>query len=230
MTILVTGTSRGIGLEIANYYLTKNFSIIGISRSLGVISHKNYSHYLCDLTDENSLTETIKIIKKNHKQIDVLINNAGIASMNPILFTKYEMVEKIFKTNFFSAFLLTREISKVMMRNNFGRIVNFSTIAVALDLEGESIYASSKAALESFTRISSKELSEYNITVNAIGPSPIATNLIASISSEKINALLDKQSIKRLGTFDDVINVIDFFISKKSSNITGQTIYMGGVM
>lgn len=230
MTILVTGTSRGIGFEIANYYLSNDFTIIGISRTLGIISHQNYSHYLCDLTDENSLTETIKLIKKNHKQIDILINNAGIASMNPILFTKYEMVEKIFKTNFFSAFLLTREISKVMMRNNFGRIINFSTIAVALDLEGESIYASSKAALESFTRISSKELSEYNITVNTIGPSPIETNLIASISSEKINALLDKQSIKRHGTFSDVINVIDFFISRNSSNITGQTIYLGGVM
>jgi 3-oxoacyl-[acyl-carrier protein] reductase len=229
MTILVTGSSRGIGLEITSYYLKQGYNVIGLSRSESAIVDEKYYHYVCDLTSKNQMEKTIFEIKNKHKNVDILINNAGIASMNHIIFTSYETVDKIFKTNFQSIFLLTREISKLMMRNGFGRIVNFSTVAVPLNLDGEAIYASSKAAVEAFTKISAKEFADSNITVNCIGPSPVKTALIANVGERKINDLLQKQTIKKHGTFEDIFNVIDFFISEKSSNITGQVIYLGGV-
>ena len=96
-------------------------------------------------------------------------------------------------------------------------------------LDGESVYASSKAAVGTLTEILAKELGSFGITVNAIGPTPIDTDLIRAVPKEKINDLLLKQSIQRMGTVDDVINVIDFFLSDRSSFITGQKIYLGGV-
>ena len=171
----------------------------------------------------------IRAIKKEFKKIDILINNAGIASMNHILTTSNESISKLFNTNFLGTFLFTREVAKVMMKEKYGRVINFSTVAKPLRLEGEAVYAASKAAIESFTQTSSKELSSFNITVNAIGPTPIKTDLIKAVPKDKIEELLNKQTIKRFGTFEDIINVIDFFIDDRSSFITGQIIYLGGV-
>ena len=171
----------------------------------------------------------IRAIKKEFKKIDILINNAGIASMNHILTTSNESISKLFNTNFLGTFLFTREVAKVMMKEKYGRVINFSTIAKPLRLEGEAVYSASKAAIESLTQTSSKELNSFNITVNAIGPTPIETDLIKAVPKDKIEDLLNKQTIKRFGTFEDIINVIDFFIDDRSSFITGQIIYLGGV-
>ena len=116
-----------------------------------------------------------------------------------------------------------------MMKQKFGRIVNYTTVAKPLRLEGEAIYAASKAAIENFTQTIAKEVASYGITVNAIGPTPIQTDLIKAIPKEKIAELLNKQAIKRFGTFEDIINAIEFFCDEKSDFITGQIIYLGGV-
>ena len=116
-----------------------------------------------------------------------------------------------------------------MKQNGFGRIVNLTTVATPLKLEGEAAYASSKAAVITLTQILGKELAEFGITVNAIGPTPIKTDLIRSIPKDKIRRLIDSLAVKRYGKVLDVINVIDFFIKPESDYITGQTIYLGGV-
>ena len=115
------------------------------------------------------------------------------------------------------------------MKSRQGRIVNFSSVAVPLNLEGEAIYASSKAALESLTRVSARELAEFSITVNAVGPTPVPTDLISLVPRKKIDELLARQAIRREGSVEDVINVINFFISPSSDFITGQVVYLGGV-
>lgn len=229
MNIVITGTSRGIGLSLAKYYLSLNHSVIGLSRSITNIDNDLFEHIPCDISLEEDINNAIKTIKLKFKTIDVLVNNAGIASMNHIMFTTYQSAQKVIQTNYLSTFLFTREISKLMIRNKFGRIINFTTVAVPLKLDGEAVYASSKAAVETFTKIAAKELASFNITVNAIGPTPIKTNLIASIPENKIQRLLEKQAIPIFGTETDVAHVIDFFISPLSSNITGQIIYLGGV-
>ncbi|MDX4067258.1 SDR family oxidoreductase [Aliarcobacter skirrowii] len=227
--VVITGTSKGIGKALALYYLNKNFVVVGCSRSSSLIEHENYRHFELDITDEKSIVSMVRAIKKEFKKIDILINNAGIASMNHILTTSNESISKLFNTNFLGTFLFTREVAKVMMKEKYGRVINFSTVAKPLRLEGEAVYAASKAAIESFTQTASKELSSFNITVNAIGPTPIKTDLIKAVPKDKIEDLLNKQTIKRFGTFEDIINLIDFFIDDRSSFITGQIIYLGGV-
>jgi 3-oxoacyl-[acyl-carrier protein] reductase len=149
--------------------------------------------------------------------------------MNHVLVTPLRTVEKIMNTNVLGSFLFCREAAKLMCARKCGRIVNFATVATPLKLEGEAIYAASKAAVVSLTQILARELAPYNITVNAIGPTPIETDLIRSVSKEKIAALLQRQAVQRLGEFRDVTNVIDFFIRPESDFITGQTVFLGGV-
>jgi 3-oxoacyl-[acyl-carrier protein] reductase len=140
-----------------------------------------------------------------------------------------DTAHKIYGTNVFGTFLFCREAAKIMQRNQYGRIVNFSTVAVPLKLEGEAIYASSKAAVISLTQILARELADIGITVNAIGPTPVKTDLIISVPVEKLEGLIERQAIHRYGEYGDIINVIDFFIKPESDFITGQVIYLGGI-
>jgi 3-oxoacyl-[acyl-carrier protein] reductase len=132
-------------------------------------------------------------------------------------------------TNVTGMFLMSREAAKMMMRTKWGRIVNFATVATPLKLEGEAIYAASKAAVISLTQILAREFAPFGITVNAVGPTPVRTDLIAAIPESKLEGLLRRQAFPRFGEFADVSNVIDFFIRPESGFITGQTIYLGGV-
>ena len=203
--------------------------VVGCARSQNDIKDKNYRHFVLDVSDERAVVDMIREVKTEFNKIDILINNAGIASMNHFLTTSFESVKKVFSTNFFGTFLFCREVGKIMMRQKFGRIVNYTTVASALRLEGEAIYAASKSAIENLTQTLSKELAPFNITVNAIGPTPVKTDLIKAVPQDKIDALLEKQAIKRLGNFEDIKNVIDFYIDEKSEFITGQILYLGGV-
>lgn len=228
-TILITGNRKGIGRNLTEYYIKLGFNVIGCSRNKSDFKHKNYFHIECDVADEKSVKNVVKNGLDKFKQIDILINNAGIASLNHSVLTPGITVKKVFETNFNGTFFFSREVSKFMMKNGGGKIVNFSSIAVPLNLEGEMVYASSKAAIEKMTKILAKELANYNIQVNAIGPTPIATDLIKTIPKVKIDELILNQTIKRLGTYEDIMNVIDFFINKNSGMITGQIIYLGGL-
>ena len=227
--ILITGTSRGIGKYLVEYYTNIGYVVFGCSRSKVNFDFKNYTHFCLDISDENAVKIMFKEIRKYHNHIDILINNAGIASLNHSLLTTIDTIKNIYSINVFGTFLLCREAAKLMQQNKFGRIVNFSTVAVPLKIEGEAIYASSKAAVNSLTQILAKELADFGITINAVGPTPIKTDLIKSVPAEKINMLIDKQAIRRYGEYIDIVNVIDFFIQPESNFITGQIIYLGGV-
>lgn len=229
MIVLITGSRKGIGYQLVQHYLTIGCVVIGCSRSESELNHNNYYHYILDVSDEENVSLMFSDIRKKFKRLDVLINNAGMASLNHSLLTPVSTVKKLFDTNFLGTFIVSRQAVKLMQKNKFGRIINFSTVAVPLNLEGEAIYASSKCAVEQFTKIFSKEVSSMGVTVNLIGPTPIQTDLIKAVPKSKIDELLNQQAIKRLGEFEDVINVIDFYIKKESNFITGQTIYLGGV-
>jgi|TARA_B100001093_G_scaffold143443_3_gene135940 3-oxoacyl-[acyl-carrier protein] reductase len=225
----ITGTRKGIGRAIAEHLLSQGWIVGGCSRRSTDLVHENYHHFEIDVADEAAVIETIKTIKKLHGPIRALINNAGVASMNHILLTPVESYEKIFKTNVLGTFLVLRETAKQMSRNGGGRIINFSSIASPLNLEGEALYAASKSAVESLTKTAAKELASMDITVNAIGPTPVETDLIKLVPKEKIDALLEQQPIKRLGTQEDILNCVDFLLKPESDFITGQILYLGGV-
>jgi 3-oxoacyl-[acyl-carrier protein] reductase len=228
--LLITGTSRGIGLELARHYLQLGEIVCGCSRAPSSIHDDRYSHFELDVADEPAVVAMVRSVVRRHGRIDVLLNNAGIASMNHALLSTGATARSIFATNFHGTFLFCREAGKVMVRRKGGRIVNFATVATPLRLDGESLYAASKAAVESFTEILARELGATGVTVNAIGPTPVPTDLVKNVPKAKMDALLARQSIRRFGTVDDLINVIDFFLSPRSKFITGQIVYLGGVV
>ncbi len=168
-------------------------------------------------------------IRAKYQRLDVLINNAGIAAMNHVLLTPLQKVQDVMTTNVIGTFLMCREAAKLMQKHRYGRMVNFATVATPLKLEGEAAYASSKAAIISLTQILAREVAELGITVNAIGPTPVRTDLIRGVPEDKIKALVARQAIQRLGEFRDIANVVDFFVSRESDFVTGQVIFLGGV-
>ena len=227
--MIITGTRKGIGKYLAEYHVKKGFQVVGCSRGDIDFELDNYLHFSLDVCDEKNVKKMFRQIRKSCGGLDILINNAGIASMNHSLLTTIDTVHKVLNTNVVGTFLFCREAAKLMQRNRYGRIINFATVATPLKLEGEAIYASSKAAVISLTQILARELADIGITVNAIGPTPVKTDLIRSVPVEKLEGLIERQAIHRYGEYGDIINVIDFFIKPESNFITGQVIYLGGV-
>ncbi len=227
--MVITGTRKGIGRNLAEHYANNGYTVYGCSRNEITEVIPNYTHFCVDVSCESDVRKMIWEVRCRSKRLDVLVNNAGIASMNALLLTPMETVQKIFSTNFLGTFLFCREAARLMQRKKYGRIINFTTVADPLKLDGEAIYASSKAAVVKMTEILARELASFNITVNAVGPSPIKTDLTKSVPDQKLRDLLDRQAIKQFAGFADVVNVIDFFIRPESAFVTGQVLYLGGV-
>jgi 3-oxoacyl-[acyl-carrier protein] reductase len=226
--MVITGTSRGIGRGLAEHYLKAGWIVFGCSRGAATVKHPAYHHRSFDLTDEAALTALLRDAAQAGP-LEALINNAGIAAMNHLLLTSTATARQLMEVNFLAAFVALREAGKLMSRRKSGRIINFSTIAVPLDLAGEALYAASKSALESLTRTAARELAPFNITVNTIGPCPHPTRLIEGISHEKLDTLRHRQAIPLNAELSDIIAGVDFFLSPNSRLYTGQTLYLGGV-
>jgi 3-oxoacyl-[acyl-carrier protein] reductase len=226
--LLITGSRKGIGRFMAGHFLTRGHLVVGCSRNSGEIEHPDYEHFQADISQEQQVIDLLRHIRTRHGRLDGVINNAGIAAMNPVTLTPAQSALSIMATNFIGTFCVCRESVKLMIPRRFGRIVNFSTVAVPMCIEGEAIYASSKSAVETFTRVLAREVGSYGITVNAVGPGPIDTGLIQGVPKEKIEVLVERLAIKRLGKMEDVTNAVEFFLRPESEYITGQTLYLGG--
>jgi len=226
---LITGTRKGIGLFLAQHYVAAGHRVVGCSRQAGSWHHENYTHIEADVCDETQVKALFGQLRRDFGRLDHLLNNAGIASMNHSLLTPYATVRRVMDTNLGGTFLFSREAAKMMQKRQFGRIVNFTTVAVPLKLEGEAAYVASKAAVQALTQVMARELAKFGITMNAIGPVPIETDLIRAVPADKIAGLVERQAIKRLGTCEDVANVCDFFLQPQSNFVTGQVVFLGGV-
>ena len=227
--VLITGATRGIGLMLAEHYLAQGDEVIGVGRTPADLSHPNYTHRCVDVANSDEVDELFRELSQRVRTIDVLINNAGIASMNALALTPVETARRVVDTNLLGPFSFTRAAVRLMRSSGSARIVNFTSVAVPLCLEGEAIYAASKSAVETLTRIAARELAPFGITCNAVGPSPIQTGLIAGVPQNKLQALIDQQAIPRWAVYADVLNVVDFFLKPERSMVTGQVIYLGGV-
>ena len=226
--LLITGATRGIGRHLAEHYLALGDTVIGCARGEASIEHPAYTHHAVDVTSEEAVAGLFTAIRAAHDGLDVLINNAGAASMNAFSLTPPATARRIVDINVLAPMRLTHGAVRLLRRSPAGRIVNLTTIAVPLRLDGEAVYAASKAAIESFTRIVAKELGAMGITCNAVGPSVIATKLTAGVPPEKLQRLIAAQAVPRQATAADVANVIDFFLKPESGLVTGQVVYLGG--
>ncbi len=226
---LVTGTRKGIGKSLAKHYVDLGHRVVGCSRQACDWDLDGYSHHQMDVADEAAATELFARVRREHGRLDHLLNNAGIAVMNHALLTPIDTVQRVMNTNVVGTFLFCREAAKLMRKAKFGRIVNFTTVAVPFKLEGEAVYAASKAAVLLLTQVLARELATYGITVNSVGPVPIRTDLIRGVPEEQLASLVARQAIPRFGTYEDVSNVTDFFLRPESGFVTGQNLYLGGV-
>ena len=149
--------------------------------------------------------------------------------MNLAITTPPKTTENIIRTNLIGTIFTNQIFSPLLIKNQSGRIINFSTIAVSLSLKGESVYVASKAGVEGFSRVLAKELSPFNITVNCIAPGPIRTNLLNGISEKQIKNITDHQIIKKEMKTNDILDLVDILLSNDSKNITGQVLHLGGI-
>jgi 3-oxoacyl-[acyl-carrier protein] reductase len=227
--MLITGTRKGIGRHLAETYARRGFIVEGCSRGGASFEAEGYTHTEMDITDEKAVKAWISGIARRHGRIDCVLNNAAVASMNHVLLTPAKTANHMLAVNVTATMIVCRDAAKVMMRRRYGRIVNFTTIVDPIGLAGEAIYAASKSAVKTFTRILAFELGAWGITCNSFGATPIMTDMIKGVPQDKIDAVVNNLAIKRLGSLDDCVNVCDFFINPLSDNITAQVIYLGGV-
>ena len=228
--MLVTGTSKGIGQYLADYYLNKGFIVIGCSRTPCLIEHENYVHLITDIANEDEILNIFKYIRKEFKRLDVLINNAAInPAILSVAFLPYDVIQKIFKVNVFAPIMFCREAIKLMSRNKSGRIINIGSMATRHEVPGEALYTSTKAAVIAFTRVLSKEVYSFGITANVVAPSVIETDLSKAIKPKALQEVLNRNAVKGYGNFKDVSNTIDYLVKEESKSVTGQVIYLGGV-
>jgi 3-oxoacyl-[acyl-carrier protein] reductase len=227
--VLITGTRKGIGRHLAETYAKRGFLVEGCSRGEAAFEAANYAHASVDVSNEKQVKAWITGIARKHGRIDVVLNNAAVASMNHVLLTPAATANRMMEVNVIGTMLVCRDAAKVMMRRRYGRIVNFTTIVAPIALAGEAIYAASKSAVVTFTRILAFELGQWGITCNSFGATPIMTDMIKGVPREKVDAVVNGLAIKRLGTPEDCVNVCDFFINRGSDNITGQVLYLGGI-
>lgn len=223
--IIVTGASKGLGRAICDRLMEKNIEVFGLARSIDGLSFPSMS---CDVSSYENVKAVAQQLKKDRFEIMGLINVAGIASMNLALTTPASVAQKIVNTNLLGTIYCCQIFAPLMVRNKQGSIINFSTIAVALGLRGESIYAASKSGVEAFTRSFAREMADFNVRVNCIAPGPINTDLLKGISAEQINKIVSQQIIPRQFQAKSVSDLVELLIDPRSESLSGQVLHVGG--
>lgn len=224
--IVVTGASKGIGKAISERLVKSGQEVLGISRTG---QHPEFPIHHADVSDLDSLRAISEKIRKDKQCISALINTAGIASMNLALLANKKSSEDVMKVNFLGTLFACQAFVPLIIRNSGGHVINFSSIAAKINLQGESVYAASKAAIENFTRTLAKEVSSFNISVNCIAPGPIQTDLLLGLAYKQINDVIDYQIFKKQYELDDVCDLVEVLLDDKAKMLTGEVLHIGGV-
>lgn len=225
--ILVTGASRGIGLEIARHFNSQGHDVVGIARSKPP-SFPGGFHEV-DLSSATETQEGLAEIAK-YFDADIVINNAGLTTAKTIEESDFEEFDRIVAVNLRAAMQCAQACIPAMKKNHWGRIVNISSRA-ALGMPKRNAYSAAKAGIIGFTRNWALDLGKYGITVNAVAPGPIQTELYRNnnpMNDDQMNELIRRVPVQRLGLPEDIIAPIDFFCSEKSGFVTGQVLYVCG--
>nr|KGA06736.1 MAG: 3-oxoacyl-ACP reductase [actinobacterium acMicro-1] len=223
--IVVTGASKGLGRAICERLLEKDFEVFGIARNVEGLS---FPAMACDVSSYEQVKAVSQKLKKDGQKITGLINAAGIASMNLAVTTPASVAANIIHVNLLGTIYCCQNFAPLMLRNKAGSIVNFSTIAVALGLKGESIYAASKAGVEGFTRSFAREMADFNVKVNCVAPGPIDTDLLNGVTSTQIHNIVSQQIIPKQFTPSAVSDLVEILLDERSGSLSGQVLHVGG--
>lgn len=237
--VIITGCAQGIGKAILEIFASQGANIWACARS----NSDEFNAFLLelsdkypgdiwpvyfDLKDHDQLKGAVKSISASKRKVDVLVNNAGITYNALFLMSSMAQMREVFEVNFFSPFLLTQYIAKIMIRQKQGSIINISSSAGIDGNAGRSVYGSSKAAMICATKAMAAELGVYGVRVNSIAPGIIQTSMVSSMSEKVIQDTLLMSDMNRMGKPDEIAKVALFLASDMSSYVTGQVLRVDG--
>jgi 3-oxoacyl-[acyl-carrier protein] reductase len=238
---LVTGGSRGIGratvlaLGRVGAYVVVNYRAneAAAKETLTALTADGQGRgelLQFDVADANQTETAIKIIVDRHQKIDILVNNAGATADNLLIRMRPDEWDRVVGTNLKGTVLCTKAVSRVMLRQRYGRIINLSSVVGQMGNAGQSIYAATKAGILGFTKAMARELASRGITVNAVAPGFIETDMTARLSPKLQEELLHSIPVGRFGSCEDVAETIAFLAGSAASYITGQVLNVNGGM
>ncbi len=229
--VIVTGCAKGLGFEISSQLAKSGYKVIGISRS----STEQFTElqerypdtvffYKFDFSNLNEISSLVKLITKKEGRIYGLVNNAAIGN-DGVLATMHETdILELISVNVTAPVLLTKYVSRSMLLNGCGRIINVGSIIGSTGFNGLSVYGATKAALGGFTKSLARELGKANITVNTLAPGYMETNMTGGLIGDKFDKIKRRSCLGRLATVSDAANAVLFLISDQADGITGTTI------
>ena len=238
-TVLITGSTRGIGLAMAEVFAKNKYVVImtgiedtpacekAFKKILRLSPHSACYHF--DVSDPQAVAAQLEIIKKKHPSIQVLINNAGITKDKSLLKMTFSDWDEVMRTNLYGPFFMSQQVLPLMIAQNFGRIINTSSIIGQMGNFGQSNYAASKAGLIGFTKSLAKEVAKYNITVNAICPGFTDTDMVRNVPAEIIEKIVsNKIAMRRLAQPKEIAELAFFLASEQAGYITGEALGING--
>lgn len=235
---IVTGASRGIGFSIANMLAEEGVKVALISRDIESLikareqmSHsENIIFFSGDIADSNFVKITIEKVFKKWNKIDIMVNNAGINKDKILLRMKEQDWDTVINTNLKGCYNTMKSVSKYMLKQKSGKIINISSVIGQIGNSGQSNYAASKSGIEGLTRSLAVELGSRNININCIAPGYIETDMTNKLDKQILNNMKKNIPLNKLGTCNDIANLVCYLASDLSSYITGQVINVDGGM
>ncbi len=234
--VLVTGASRGIGRAVAESFASQGAAVIGTATSeKGAAAITEYlgekgQGLVLNVTEQASIEQLFKDIKANYGDIDVLVNNAGITRDNLMLRMKEDEWMDIMDTNLTSVFRLSKAVLRAMMKKRNGRIISIGSVVGTMGNAGQANYAAAKAGVIGFTKSLAREVASRGITVNAVAPGFIETDMTRALNDQQRDGILSQVPAGRLGDVKEIAATVSFLASDGAAYITGETLHVNGGM
>ena len=233
-SVLITGVSRGIGLSIAKEFIQNDYFVFGTSRSKfdlpKALESNNCKHLIVDVNDRDSIASLMKDIPGENNTLDCLVNNAGITADQLFIRMKDSEWDDVINTNLTGIFNITKPVSKMMLKQKSGSIINISSVSGLMGNAGQVNYSSSKSALLGFTKSLAKELAPRGINVNCICPGFIESDMTNELTSDQRDQALSQIPLGNFGSDTDIAKLTLFLSSDNAKYITGQSISVDGGM
>ena len=234
---LVTGASRGIGKAIAEQLAAEGAKVIGTATTdkgadaISAYLEASGGKGMClNVTDDDSVAAVIKQIGDDFGAVSILVNNAGITKDNLLMMMKTDQWDDVINTNLTSIYRLSKAVLRSMMKARKGRIINIASVVGSTGNPGQTNYSATKAGMLGFTKSLAREIGSRNITVNAVAPGFIDTDMTRELAEEQREALINQIPLSRLGDAADIANAVVFLASPAAAYITGETLHVNGGM